>query len=358
MPPLRVGIIGCGFAGSMHALAFQPYIESGDVQLVAACDLNEDSAEIMANEYKMEDHYTNWQDLIKSDIDAVSIALPHFLHAQVAIAAAKAGKHVLCEKPMATTLEDCDKMIQAAKDANVKLMIAETYRFMPTMVKIKEIIDAGLIGNVFFARGSECLSEVAIITDDDSWKCSAAQAGGGIWFDAGVHVCSAFRYTIGDVESVRAGLLEHIVIKEDQDDNAIVLLKHKNGAASEIFLTQTLASPAFIRFEFYGTEGTIFMDSALDKPIQYYSSKGENKEKWVFPEVEHLPLPRFYNLSFREEVKEFVKCLLENRDPQYTGEDGKIAVEMALMGALSAKLGRAVHAKDLYSPSTKKKAKK
>jgi len=350
LAPIRIGIIGCGFAGSMHALAFKPHIESGDVQLVAACDIDEDNAEIMANEYNMDFHCTDWHDIInREDVDAISIALPHFLHAEVAIAAAQAGKHVFCEKPMAFSLEDCDRMIEAAKNANVKLMVAETYRFMPSMVKIKEIIDAGLIGNVFFARGSECLSEVALVTDDDSWKCSVAQAGGGIWFDAGVHVCSAFRYTIGDVESVRAGLLEHIAIKEDQDDNAIVLLKHKNGAASEVFLTQTLASPPFIRFEFYGTEGTIFMDSAWDQPIRYYSSKGDEPEKWVTPEVEHLPLPRFYTLSFREEAKEFVAALLEDRQPAYTGEDGKIAVEMNLMGTLSAKLGRAVDLNDLYS---------
>ncbi len=353
--PIRVGIIGCGFAGSMHALSYKPYIESGDVQLVASCDTDEDSAEIMANEYTMDAHCADWQDIINNkDIDAVSIALPHFLHAQVAIAAAKAGKHVLCEKPMAMTLEDCDRMIQAAKDAKVKLMIAETYRFMPTMVKIKEIIDSGKIGNVFFARGAECLNEVPIITDEDSWQCSADKAGGGIWFDAGVHVCSAFRYTLGDVDSVRAALLEHVVTKEKEDDNAIVLLKFKSGAAGEVFLTETLASPPFIRFEFYGTEGTILMDTAWDEPVKFYSSIGDNPEKWETPHLEHHPLPRFYSLSFREEVKEFVESILENREPRYTGEDGKIAVEMALMGALSAKLGRIVNREELFSSAAKK----
>ncbi len=354
--PIRVGIIGCGFAGSMHAMSYQPYIESGDVKLVAACDLDENSAETMLNEYNMDAHCANWQDLLKrEDVDAISIALPHFLHAQVAIAAAKAGKHVLCEKPMATTLEDCDRMIQAAKDAKVKLMIAETYRFMPTMVKIKEIIDSGRIGNVFFARGAECLNEVPIITDEESWQCSADKAGGGIWFDAGVHVCSAFRYTLGDVDSVRAALLEHVVTGEKEDDNAFVLLKFKCGAAGEVFLTETLASPPFIRFEFYGTEGTILMDTAWDEPIKFYSSKGEHAEKWETPHVEHRPMPHFYALSFREEVKEFVESILENREPHYTGEDGKIAVEMAFMGALSAKLGRVVDIKDLYSPATMKR---
>ncbi len=355
--PLKVGIIGCGYAGNMHAMSYQPFIETGDVQLVAACDLDEKCCAKLAKEYDMKVHCTNWQDLIKrEDVDAVSITLPHFLHAEVSIAAAKAGKHVLCEKPMATTLEDCDRMIKAAKDANVKLMIAETYRFMPAMVKIKEIIDSGKIGEVFFARGAECLNEVPKITDVDSWHCTADKGGGGIWFDAGVHVCSALRYTLGDVESVRAGLLEHIVTKDREDDNAIVLLKHKKGAASEVFLSETIGSPAFIRFEFYGTEGTILMDTAWDAPIKTFTSKeGQNpSEEWETPEVEHLPMPQFYSLCFREEVKEFVTSILENREPQYRGEEGKVAIEINLMGTLSSKLGRAVDFKDLYSPAAKK----
>jgi predicted dehydrogenase len=350
MSPIRVGIIGCGFAGMMHGIAFQPYIDSGEVKLVASCDIAEENAAKMAKEYDMEAHCADWQDIVRSeDIDAVSIALPHYLHAEVAIAAAEAGKHVLCEKPMATSLEDCDRMIQAAKDANVNLMIAETYRFMPTMVKIKEIIESGKIGDIFFARGSECLNEVPNYIDADSWHCTADKAGGGAWFDAGVHVCSAFRYTLGDVDSVRAGLLEHIAFKEKEDDNGIVLLKFKNGAAAEAFLSETIGSPPFIRFEFYGTDGTILMDTSWDEPIKFFSGKDNPSEEWETPDVEHLPMPQFYTLSFREEVKEFVESIQQNREPKYRGEEGKVAVEMALMGTLSSKLGRAVDINDLYS---------
>ena len=356
MPPIRVGIIGCGFAGCMHGLAYQPHIEAGNVKMVAACDINEEVAAKVAKEYEMDAHYTKWQDLLKrKDIDAVSICLPHYMHDEVAVAAAKSGKHVLCEKPMATTLEGCDNMIKAAKDAKVKLMIAETYRFMPSMVKIKEIVDSGKIGEIFFARGSECLNEVPTICDPDSWHCTADKAGGGIWFDAGVHVCSAFRYVLGDLESVRAAVLEHVATKEKEDDNAIALMKFKKGAAAEAFLSETIGSPQFIRFEFFGTEGTILMDTAWDQPVKFFSSKGESlSEEWEKPEVEHLPMNQFYTLSFRDEVKEFVDCLMENREPKYRGEEGKVAIEMALMGVLSAKTGKAVDRNDLYSPLAKK----
>jgi UDP-N-acetylglucosamine 3-dehydrogenase len=354
--PIRVGIIGCGFAGCMHGLAYQPHIEAGKVKMVAACDIDDEVAAKVAKEYEMDAHYTKWQDLLKrKDIDAVSICLPHYMHEEVAVAAAKSGKHVLCEKPMATTLEGCDNMIKAAKNAKVKLMIAETYRFMPTMVKIKEIVESGKIGEVFFARGSECLNEVPKICDPESWHCTPDKAGGGVWFDAGVHICSAFRYVLGDLESVRAGLLEHVVAKEKEDDNAIVLMKFKKGSVAEAFLSETIGSPAFIRFEFYGTEGSILMDTAWDLPIKVYSSKTEPpSEEWEQPEVEHLPMPQFYSLSFREEVKEFVDCLLEKREPKYRGEEGKVAIEMALMGVLSSKTRRAVTAADLYSPEAKK----
>nr|MDO8097648.1 Gfo/Idh/MocA family oxidoreductase [Candidatus Njordarchaeota archaeon] len=356
MQPIRVGIIGCGFAGCMHAVAYRPHIEEGNVKMMAACDIDEKPASTMASEYEMDAHYTNWHDLLKrKDIDAVSICLPHNMHAEVAIGAAKAGKHILCEKPMATSLEDCDKMIKGAKDAKVKLMIAETYRFMPTMVKIKEIIDSGKIGKVFFARGSECLNEVPKLMEPNTWHCTPDKAGGGVWFDAGVHICSAFRYALGDVDTVRAGLLEHVVVKEKEDDNAIVLMKFKQGAVGEAFLSETIGSPAFIRFEFYGTEGTILMDTTWEKPIKFFSCKGENpSEEWETPEVEHLPMPQFYSLSFREEVKEFVESILNNREPKYRGEEGKVAVEMALMGTMSAKIGKPVARTDLYSNTAKK----
>jgi predicted dehydrogenase len=223
------------------------------------------------------------------------------------------------------------------------------------MVKIKEIIDSGQIGEVFFARGSECLNEVPKITDPESWHCTPDKAGGGVWFDAGVHICSAFRYTLGDVDTVRAGLLEHVATKEKEDDNAITLLKFKKGAAAEAFLSETIGSPAFIRFEFYGTEGTILMDTAWDEPIRYFSSKGENpSEEWTRPKLEHLPVPQFYSLSFREEVKEFVESILEGREPKYRGEEGKVAIEMVLMGVLSSKLRRTVDLNDLYSSTARK----
>jgi predicted dehydrogenase len=160
---------------------------------------------------------------------------------------------------------------------------------------------------------------------------------------------------LGDVESTRAGQLEHVVVKEKEDDNAIVLMKFKKGSVAEAFLSETIGSPTFIRFEFFGTEGTILMDTAWDQPIKVFSSKGEcPPEEWEKPDVEHLPMPQFYSLSFREEVKEFVDSLLEKREPKYRGEEGKVAVEMALMGVLSAKTGRAVSRTDLYSTEAKK----
>jgi predicted dehydrogenase len=128
-------------------------------------------------------------------------------------------------------------------------------------------------------------------------------------------------------------------------------MKFKKGAVGEAFLSETIGSPAFIRFEFYGTEGTILMDSAWEQPIKFFSSKGDNPSfEWETPEVEHLPMPQFYSLSFREEVKEFVDSILNNREPKYRGEEGKVAVEMALMGTLSARTGRVVKRSDLRTP--------
>jgi len=358
LKPLGVGIIGCGVAGGLHANSYDTVAQQGKVKLVAACDVNENAAKTMATEYKMDAHYTDWRDLIKrKDINAVSICLPHYLHADVTVAAARAGKHVLCEKPMAITLKDCDRMIKAAKEANVKLMIAESVLFLPAFMKAKELVAEGMIGEVYFARAYEGVNEIPRTSVPEHWHDTPDKAGGGVLMDMAVHFNALLRWILGEVEHVRACWTDKLVVKVENkaEDNAIMLAKFKNGAMAEIVVSNTLISPAFNRLELYGTEGTIFEDHSLEKPVKVFSTKpGPKSFDWCEPEVEHEPYPGYYVISFRNEVQHFVDCILEDKKPKMSGEDGKAAVEMVHMGYMAEKTGKIIGRSDLYSDTARK----
>jgi len=358
LKPLGVGIIGCGFAGGLHANSYDTLAQQSKVKLIAVCDVNENAAKTMATEFNLDAYYTKWQDLLKrKDIGAVSVCLPHFLHADVTVAAAKAGKHVLCEKPMAITLTDCDRMINAAKGANVKLMIAENHRFLPVHIKIKELVDEGRIGRIFLARAYEGYNVITELSSPNSWRADPDRAGGGTLLDAGIHHCAVLRWLLGDVAFARACWLEKLVVKLENraEDNAIMLLKFKSGAMAEVVVSDTVVSPPTERLELYGTEGTILEDHSRQKPVMVYSTKpGPWNYEWETSEVEHEPYPGDFRISFGNEVKHFVDCILEDKETEMPGEEGKAAVEMVLMGYLSAKTGKVVKRSDLYSPMARK----
>lgn len=147
MTLIKAGIIGAGVAGGWHALSLKKIPEK--VQFAFICDIDDKKGKRLKRTNKEANILTDYKELLaRDDIDTVHICLPHFLHAKVTIEAAKQGKHILCEKPIANTLEECDKMIKATKKAGVKFMIAENQRFLPALKKIKEIIEQGTIGDI------------------------------------------------------------------------------------------------------------------------------------------------------------------------------------------------------------------
>ncbi|MEX2705079.1 MAG: Gfo/Idh/MocA family protein [Candidatus Freyrarchaeum guaymaensis] len=274
MRQVRVGIVGCGAAAAHHSVAYR---KIGDkVELVAAYDTNEKRAKRLAKTYGM-DVCGEYQTLLsRSDVNAVIIALPHHFHSDATIAACEAGKHVLCEKPMAPTLEECDAMIKAAEKAGVKLVIAENHRFLPAHRTVQDYVSRGMISDVLLARAYEGVSEIPDLSKADHWKGSPALAGGGVLMDAGVHRFSVLRRLFGEVESVYCWLAKRVVKLENKaEDNAMMFLKFENGAIAEVVVSFTVISPPTNRLELYGTEGTILEDHVWEKPVPVYSTVKE-----------------------------------------------------------------------------------
>jgi predicted dehydrogenase len=326
--------------------------------MVSAFDANYENAKKLADIYNLTVSKT-YQDLLKNDeIDAVLITLPHYLHTELSVAAAEAGKNILCEKPMAPTLEECDTMIRAARKAGVKLMIAENHRFLPAHGLIKKIIDDGLIGKPLVVRGYEGVDETTDLSKPDNWKNTPEKSGGGVLMDAGEHKFAVLNWIIGPVASAYCWLAKQVIkLKNKAEDNAMTFLKFESGCIGEVVVSDTVFSPPTNRHEFYGTEGTLLEDHAWKKPIQIFSTAkeaGENRNQWYSPEVEHDPFPGYYIISFHNEDEHFAECVIEDKEPDYTPEEAKNAVAVALLCYLSAKTGKIATRSDLEKVASTK----
>jgi len=179
---LNIGVIGCGWAGEQHARAYSYLTEA---KILAVADLEEARSKDLAKRCGADTWDTDYSKILEDPrIDAISICLPHHLHSRVVVEAAKAGKHILCEKPMASNVDQADEMIRATKKAGVTFMIAENVRFHPINLEIKEVIQQDYIGEVFLAR---------IFRDHEMhdylrmrpWFLNKEKSGGGIWMAGG-----------------------------------------------------------------------------------------------------------------------------------------------------------------------------
>jgi len=352
---VRIGVLGCGTAAHFHAAAFR---SSQKIKMMSAFDANYENAKKLADIYNLTVSKT-YQDMLKNDeIDAVLITLPHHLHTEPTVAAAEAGKHILCEKPMAPTLEECDKMIKAAKKAGVKLMIAENHRFLPAHGLIKKTLDDGLIGKPLLVRGYEGVDETPDLSKPEHWKGSPEKAGGGVLMDAAVHKFAILNWMLGDMASAYCWLAKQVIKLENKaEDNAMTFLKFESGCIGEIVVSDTVFSPPNNRLEFYGTEGTILEDHSWKKPVQIFSTAkeaGENRHQWFSPEVEHDTFPGYYIISFHKEDEHFAECVLEDKEPVFTPEEAKNAVAVVLLCYLSAKTGKIAIWSDLEKVASTK----
>lgn len=348
MDQVKFGIVGTGGAWGFHSTAFK---DNPKITLTAVYDVDEKRAKKTAKRFQAQ-AVDSYQKLLESEIDAVLIMVPHYLHEEYVIAAAKAGKHILCEKPMATTLEGCDLMIDATEDAGVKFMIAENHRFLPAHKYIRDIVQKGLIGDVFLIRSYEGVNEISGLMKEGFWKGHPIKAGGGSLMDMGAHKFATMNWILNDsVESAYAWITKQCTtIEEKAEDNAMMFLKFKSGIIGETLVSFTVVTTPTNTLEIYGTKGTIIENHAWQNPVRinsYHKDMGENKGRWVEPEIEHGPYPIYYNISARIEDTYFAECIIEDKEPEFTPYDAREAIETVLMGYLSARLKKEVNNSDL-----------
>jgi predicted dehydrogenase len=252
-PVVRWGLIGCGdVAAKRVAAALQGAPRS---RLVAVSRRQADKAEAFARQFGAERWPAAWEDLIRSDVDAVYIATPVDLHAQMAMAAAEAGKHVLCEKPMALDVKQCDRMVRAAEANGVKLGVAYYRRFYPILQRLKELLRDGVIGAPITAQADSFGPFDPGPDEPRRWLVDRGQSGGGPMFDVGCHRLEVFLNLFGSVAEAR-GVVARVALTRNVEDTGMAVLRFENGPVASVRVSHAVGEPRDT-LEVHGRRGSV-----------------------------------------------------------------------------------------------------
>lgn len=330
------GVIGAGTWGELHC---KVYSSTPGVTLAGIADLDADRAQSVAAKYGAK-AYTDYRELLADDsIKAVSITTPDFAHAEIAIAAAEAGKHVLVEKPLATTTEDCRRIIEAAERSGVKLMVDFHNRWSPAFYKAWEAIRRGDIGEVQYAYYR--LSDTIFVpTEMLSWAGKSTVQ----WF-IGTHSLDTVRWLLGD-EVIRVYAVSRSRVLKgmgiDTPDYYQVTLEFKSGATAVVengwILPNTHPNIIDLKCEVVGSKGALYLDASHNRTFEKYTETGAK-----YPDV--LVMPEVYGeqMGFAaESIRHFAECVLNDREPRVTGADGLIVTRIIEAIEESVRTGNAV----------------
>jgi len=260
---LRVGLIGQGFMGRAHSNAWRQVKHFFDIpfelDLRVICGRDRSRLEQMAATWGWREVSTDWQAVVdRADIDVVDIAAPNALHAPVALAAARAGKIVACEKPLAVSVEEADGMVQAARGR--PSMVWFNYRRVPAVAFARRLIAEGRVGEVFHYRAAYLQEWGADPTRSPSWKTERAAAGSGVLGDLLSHVVDLALYLNGAIREVNA-LLHTFAAGRDVDDAALALARFENGSLGTLEATRyAVGCRNRNRFEIHGSRGMLAFD--------------------------------------------------------------------------------------------------
>lgn len=309
MAQLKWGLIGCGDISQKRVA---PALRDLDnVDFVGVSRANADLAESFAKEFGARKWYRDWQDLVKDDeIEAVYVATPVYLHAEQTIAAAEAGKHVLCEKPMALNVAQCDAMIDACQANGVALGVAYYRHFYPVIDRIKEIVNSGEIGTVVMAQINAFEYMDFELGQPRDWFVRKELSGGGPMFDFGCHRLEVLTNILGPAKAT--GVVDNVLFtNREVEDTATAILQFDNGGQGVICVTHgSLKSQDTVHL--YGDKGSIHVPVLNEGNLTVETVDGSLTE--ALP-----PHPNFH----QPHVEDFTNAVLAGGQPKVTGAVGR-----------------------------------
>ena len=329
---MGIAIVGCGGIAEAHC---QTVLGKDENIKLYMYDVDYNRAEALCKKYSGAGCFRTYEEVLASKyIDVVDICVPHDEHLSVVIAAVKAGKHILSEKPIARTLAEADQILDAVKKSGVRFFVAECYRFYPSAVKARELIDEGVVGKPFLIH----VNSLQFHTPS-GWRRDKEKTGGGVLIDRGIHFVNYLRLVGGKIKTVFATFNHDTILAMEGEDTATIQVKYENGATGQLIVSWVMRMfTPFPWLAVYGSEGTMFdmgdgfyVFSTTDpryndngKPVRLFDTM---LEAYIIP----------------AEMQHFVDRMRDGKEFAVTGEEARADLEIVEVATRSAETGQAVN---------------
>ena len=326
MKKLNFGIIGCGRIAHKHAEAIKKNVKAN---LLCVCDIIEERAAEYKDKYGAEAHFTDYRKMLEySGLDVVNICTPSGMHAEMGIAAAQAGKHVIVEKPMALSLKDADDLIGACDESGVKLAVCFQNRFNPPVQKLRRALEEGRFGKLTHASAIVRWFRPQDYYDQAPWRGTRAMDGGCL-MNQSIHNIDLLQWMMGPVESV-FGYTATNLRKIECEDVGVAVLKFKNGALGVIEASTTIYPENLEEtLNIFGEKGTVVLGGIAVNKIETWKFADSTDENGAIDQHQQ-DVPNVYGFGHDALVEDFINAVINNSEPYITGREGRNALEIVL----------------------------
>jgi len=323
---LNIAVIGCSHMGMLH---MQGVVNKG-ANLYAICDIHEEPLEERKKQFNPTLAVKDYRELVNvPEIDAVVIVTPDKLHLEMTEAFLRAGKDVLCEKPMALTVAECEHMMRVEKETGRRLMIGQVCRCTPSFVMVKDMIDRGTIGELTFVE-SEYAHNYGRARGVDDWRVDPERHGviGG-----GCHAIDLLRWIAGNPTEVYSYANHKSLNDWPVDDTAIAIYQFPNNVMGKVFVSIGCKRDYTMRSVFYGTKGTIICDNTSPKITLFQEVEGDHKS---YTKPQELDV-EVNNHNINAEIDVFVDALINDTPIPVSSMEGAATVAVAVATVESAR---------------------
>jgi predicted dehydrogenase len=307
MSKIKVGLLGGGGIVDAHIRGYRTYSDA--IEVTAIADVVDETVRRRAAELGAAAYTDFRQMIIEADLDAVDICLPHHLHAEAIVAAAQAGKHILCEKPLCLTVQQADEVQRAVSAAGVTLMCAHNQLFLPAVSTAKQVLDQGILGTVYEVRTTDSFYN-DFNPENMGWRATTSTSGGGELMDTGYHPTYLMLHLAGGSPVEATALLSrHRLRFMESEDSAQVLVRFDNGVVGHLVTSWAYEPPPGTeRFSVVGERGSLHSDGrALTITL-----RGSSSQTYDFEDVD----------TYVSEIGHFADCLRSGARPLHTEREG------------------------------------
>ena len=326
---LNIAVIGASSMGLSH---MKGVVNNKNANLFAVCDTDAQALAAAKEKYDVPVAVADYRELVSSnDVDAVIIVTPDQLHLEMTAAFLRAGKHVLCEKPMALNVRECEEMMRIQRETGKMLMIGQVCRCTPAFIMAKEIVDSGRIGELFFVE-SEYAHNYEHVEGKDSWRKTPERSG---FIGGGCHAVDLLRWIAGDPTEVTAYSNHKCLTEWPTDDCVIGIYKFPGNVIGKVFVSIGCRRDYTMRTVLYGTKGTIICDNTSPEISLYTTDEPLPDGKVSYTKPQKLPVD-INNHNVGAEIDQFVDALINGKPSPVPPQEGADTVAVCCATVQSA----------------------